>query len=425
MKQPYINVDYKSIPLFKDVAEEDWNNWKWQMRNAIRDIPSLEKVLNLTNEEHKHLSQTLGKFKMAITPYYAALMSKEDRACPVRMLAVPVLNELHIAPSDLSDPLHEDIDSPVPGLTHRYPDRALLLVTNECSMYCRHCTRRRIVGETDDDMEKRNLEKAFEYIRNNPEIRDIVISGGDPLILSDNRIDYILGELRKIEHVEIIRIGSRMPVVLPQRITDNLCQIIKKHHPVYLNTHFNHPKEITAEAQTACEKLANCGVQMGNQAVLLKGINDCSNIMKSLMHNLLKIRVKPYYIYQCDLSEGISHFRTTISKGIEIIENLRGHTSGLAVPTFVVDAPGGGGKIPVMPDYLISQTEKRVVLRNYEGMITSYTQPSDYQGHTKSNCDYCNDESLVAKDGVAKLLNEGGTITPQSLRRESRTNGKH
>jgi len=425
MIQPYINVDYKSIPLFKDVTDEDWNNWKWQMRNAIRDIPSLEKVLDLTKEEHDHLSQTLGKFKMAITPYYAALMSKEDRHCPVRMLAVPVLNELHIASSDLSDPLHEDVDSPVPGLTHRYPDRALLLVTNECSMYCRHCTRRRIVGEVNDEMETRNLEKAFEYIRNNPEIRDIVISGGDPLILSDNKIDYILGELRKIDHVEIIRIGSRMPVVLPQRITDSLCEIIKKHHPVYVNTHFNHPKEITREAQIACEKLANSGVQMGNQSVLLKGINDCSNIMKSLMHNLLKIRVKPYYIYQCDLSEGISHFRTTISKGIEIIENLRGHTSGLAVPTFVVDAPGGGGKIPVMPDYLISQTEKRVVLRNYEGMITSYTQPSDYNGHTKAECTYCCDEALVAKDGVAKLLNEGGTIKPQALRREIRTNGKH
>jgi len=423
MKRSYSNVNYKNIPLFKDVSEEDWNNWKWQMRNAIRDIPNLEKVLDLTDDEHEHLARTLGKFKMAITPYYAALMSKEDENCPVRMLAVPALKELHIDSSDLSDPLHEDVDSPVPGLTHRYPDRALLLVTNECSMYCRHCTRRRIVGETDDDMETRNLEKAFEYIRNNPEIRDIVISGGDPLILSDNRIDYILGELRKIDHVEIIRIGSRMPVVLPQRITDNLCEIIKKHHPVYVNTHFNHPKEITAEAQVACEKLANSGVQMGNQAVLLKGINDCSNTMKSLMHNLLKIRVKPYYIYQCDLSEGISHFRTTISKGIEIIENLRGHTSGLAVPTFVVDAPGGGGKIPVMPDYLISQTEKRVVLRNYEGMITSYTQPSDYQGHVKDNCEYCSDESLVAKDGVAKLLNEGGTIKPQSLRREIRTNG--
>lgn len=423
MKRKYSTVDYKSIPLFKDVKEEDWNNWKWQMRNAIRDIPSLEKVLPLSEEEHEHLAKTLKKFKMAITPYYAAMMDKNDVNCPVRKMAVPVLNELHIDESDLSDPLHEDVDSPVPGLTHRYPDRALLLVTHECSMYCRHCTRRRIVGETDEDMARGHLEKAFEYIAKTPEIRDVVISGGDPLILSDSRIDYILTELRKIEHVEVIRIGSRMPVVLPQRITDELCDIIKKHHPVYVNTHFNHPKEVTEEARQACEKLANAGVQLGNQSVLLKGVNDCSNVMKALMHDLLRIRVKPYYIYQCDLSEGISHFRTTISKGIEIIENLRGHTSGMAVPTFVVDAPGGGGKIPVMPDYLISQTEKRVVLRNYEGMITSYTQPSDYQGHKATDCTFCSDESLVAKDGVAKLLNEGGTIIPQSLRRQTRTNG--
>ncbi|WP_439184915.1 lysine 2,3-aminomutase [Carboxylicivirga taeanensis] len=423
MKRKYSTVDYKSIPLFKDVKEEDWNNWKWQMRNAIRDIPGLEKVLDLSEEEHEHLSKTLKKFKMAITPYYAALMSKEDRQCPVRKMAVPILNELHIDESDLSDPLHEDVDSPVPGLTHRYPDRALLLVTHECSMYCRHCTRRRIVGETDEDMARGHLEQAFEYIAQTPEIRDVVISGGDPLILSDSRIDYILTELRKIDHVEVIRIGSRMPVVLPQRITDDLCNIIKKHHPVYVNTHFNHPKEITEEARQACERLANSGVQLGNQSVLLKGVNDCSNIMKSLMHDLLHIRVKPYYIYQCDLSEGISHFRTTISKGIEIIENLRGHTSGMAVPTFVVDAPGGGGKIPVMPDYLISQTDKRVVLRNYEGMITSYTQPSDYEGHNPSECSFCHDESLLAKDGVAQLLNKGGTIVPQSLRRETRSNG--
>ncbi len=423
MKRIFTNVEYKNIPLFKDVTEKDWNNWKWQIRNAIRDIPTLEKVIKLTDEERANLSKTLKKFKMAITPYYAALMDKEDKKCPVRILAVPTLNELFVHPSDLSDPLHEDEDSPVSGLTHRYPDRALLLVTNECSMYCRHCTRRRIVGETDANMGKEKLQKDFEYIRNNPEIRDVIVSGGDPFILSDDQIDYILTELRKIDHVEIIRIGSRMPVVLPQRITENLCNIIKKHHPVYVNTHFNHPKEVTTEAKEACERLANVGIQMGNQSVLLKGVNDCSNIMKGLMHDLLMIRVKPYYIYQCDLSEGISHFRTTVSKGIEIIENLRGHTSGMAVPTYVVDAPGGGGKIPVMPDYLISQTESRVVLRNYEGMITSYTQPSDYPGHDSENCPYCHNEFLKAKDGIAKILNESGTLKPNDLRREVRKNG--
>ncbi len=425
MKRKFAHVNYKDIPLFKDVTEEEWNDWKWQMRNAIRDIPTLEKVLELNDEERDHLSQTLDQFKMAITPYYAALMDKENNECPIRKMAVPQLKELYVDPSDLNDPLNEDGDSPVSGLTHRYPDRVLLLVTRECSMYCRHCTRRRIVGETDTSSGKDQLQRDFVYIRNNPEIRDVIISGGDPLVLSDERIDYILSELRKIDHVEIIRIGSRMPVVLPQRITDHLCEVIKKYHPVYVNTHFNHPKEVTIEAQKACEKLANAGVQLGNQSVLLKGINDCPNIMKGLVHDLLMIRVKPYYIYQCDLSEGISHFRTTISKGIEIIENLRGHTSGMAVPTFVVDAPGGGGKIPVMPDYLISQTEKRVVLRNYEGMISSYTQPSDYHSHDPKKCEYCQNKFLWAKDGVAKLLNEGGTLKPQELRREQRTNGKH
>jgi lysine 2,3-aminomutase len=337
------------------------------------------------------------------------------------MLAVPALNELFVDDSDLDDPLHEDVDSPVPGLTHRYPDRALLLVTHECSMYCRHCTRRRIVGDSSEKVGNGHLEQAFEYIRNTPQLRDIVISGGDPLILSDEKIDYILTELRKIDHIEIIRIGSRMPVVLPQRITDKFCEMIKKHHPIYVNTHFNHPKEVTEEAKIACEKLANAGVNVGNQSVLLRGINDCSNIMKKLVHELLRIRVRPYYIYQCDLSEGISHFRTTISKGIEIIENLRGHTSGLAVPTFVVDAPGGGGKIPVMPTYLISQNEKRVVLRNYEGVITTYTQPTHGKEHDAENCEFCKDENLVAKDGVAMLLNNDGlSLQPENLKRKNR-----
>lgn len=425
MKKDYKKVEYKHIPLFKDVKQEDWNDWRWQLRHAIRDIPTLEKVITLTVEEKENLSKTLLKFKMAITPYYAALMDKEDKNCPVRMLAVPVLDELFIAPSDLDDPLHEDVDSPAPGLTHRYPDRALLLVTHECSMYCRHCTRRRVVGDSSEKVAKDHLEAAFEYIRKTPQIRDIVVSGGDPLILSDERLDYILGELRKIDHVEIIRIGSRMPVVLPQRITENFVEMIKKHHPVYLNTHFNHPKEVTEESKIACETLANAGVNVGNQSVLLRGINDCPNIMKKLMHEILRIRVRPYYIYQCDLSEGISHFRTKVSKGIEIIENLRGHTSGLAVPTFVVDAPGGGGKIPVMPNYLISQNKKKVVLRNYESVVATYSQPDYVKDHNSENCEYCHDENLIAKDGVAMLLSNGEiSILPENLRRKNRINNK-
>lgn len=421
MKLDYKKVEYNNIPLFKDVTEEQWGDWKWHLRNAIRDIPTLEKVIKLNDEEKVNLSKTLAKFKMAITPYYAALMDKEDKNCPVRMLAVPTLNELFVAKTDLSDPLHEDVDSPVPGLTHRYPDRCLLLATQECSMYCRHCTRRRIVGEVDKNQGKDRLEAAFEYIRNTPEIRDVVVSGGDPLILSDERLDYILGELRKIEHVEIIRLGSRIPVVMPQRITDDFVKMVQKHHPVFMNTHFNHPKEITAEAKAACEKLANAGISMGNQAVLLKGLNDCPNIMKRLMHKLLTIRVRPYYIYQCDLSEGISHFRTRVSKGIEIIEHLRGHTTGFAVPTFVVDAPGGGGKIPVMPNYLISQNSEKVILRNYENVVTSYSQPTNIENHDPKNCEYCQDMVLKAKDGVAMLMSSDEiSIVPKFLRRISR-----
>lgn len=417
----YHKVEYKHIPLFKDVTDTQWNDWKWQMANIIKDIPTLEKVMEISAEEKIKLTQCLGKFKMAITPYYAALMDKKDRNCPVSMLAVPNIEELHDDDSDLDDPLHEDADSPVPGLTHRYPDRVLLLVTRVCSMYCRHCTRRRIVGEADMATDMSYLDKAFEYIRNTPQVRDVVVSGGDPLTLSDDRIEYILKNLRAIPHVEIIRIGSRMPVVLPQRITPELVEIIKKYHPVYLNTHFNHPKEVTMDAKIACERLANAGVSIGNQSVLLKGINDCPNVMKKLMHEILRIRVRPYYIYQCDLSKGISHFRTPVAKGIEIIEGLRGHTSGLAVPTFVVDAPGGGGKIPVMPNYLISQNDKRVVLRNYEGVITTYTQPDSYESHKSADCEFCQDKNIVAKDGIATLLNgERLTLQPAELNRIKR-----
>lgn len=424
MKKEYLNVEYKHIPLFKDVTDNDWNDWKWQFRNRIRDIETLEKVANITKEEKDNLSKCLKKFKMAITPYYAALMDKDNRKDPVRMLSVPSLNEIFDASSDLEDPLYEDVDSPVPGLTHRYPDRVLLLVTNECSMYCRHCTRRRVVGDVEDSvLNKDNLDKAIEYIENTTRIKDVVISGGDPLLLSDKKLESILQRLKKIEHIEIIRIGTRMPVVLPQRITNDLVNMIKKYHPIYVNTHFNHPKEITAEAKEACRKLADAGINLGNQSVLLSGINDCPNIMKHLMHKLLTIRVKPYYIYQCDLSKGISHFRTPVAKGIEIIENLRGHTSGFAVPTFVVDAPGGGGKIPVMPNYLISSASKKVLLRNYEGVITSYSQPEHYHEHNPSNCEFCKDSSLTVKDGIAAIMNDEKIfIQPENLTRNKRSN---
>jgi lysine 2,3-aminomutase len=421
MKKTYEAVHYKHIPLYRDVSEEQWNDWKWQLRNTVKDISTLEKVISLNDLEKEQLNKCLQKFRMAITPYYAALMDKDNRDCPVRKMAVPQLEELYDDPSDLDDPLHEDSDSPVPGLTHRYPDRALLLVTHECSMYCRHCTRRRVVGAFDNMMPDDILEKAFHYIENTPQIRDVLISGGDPLVLSDDRLEKILKRLTSIDHVEIVRIGSRMPVVLPMRITDHLVNMLNKYQPVYFNTHYNHPKEITMEARQACAKLVDKGINVGNQSVLLRGINDCSNIMLHLVQKLLTIRVKPYYIYQCDLSRGISHFRTPVSKGIEIIENLRGHTTGMAVPTFVVDAPGGGGKIPVMPDYLISQTDQRIILRNYEGVITTYTQPDNYRHHEKSNCIYCQDRDNLPKSGVSALLDgEQLCLTPEGLVRAKR-----
>ena len=419
----YKKVNYKKIPLWKDVPESSWFDYQWQLRTVIKDIATLEKVAVLTPQEKKDLQACLKKFTMAITPYYAALMDKKDKNCPVRMQAIPRGLELLDDPSDLSDPLHEDVDSPVPGLTHRYPDRVLLLVTNICSMNCRHCTRRRFVGFEDTNMSSSNLDRAIEYIRKTREVRDVLISGGDPFVLNDQMLEGIIKKIRAIDHVEIIRIGTRTPVVMPMRITDSLVNMLKKYHPIYVNTHYNPPKEMTAEAREACRKLADAGIPVGNQSVLLKGINDCPQTMKRLVHELLMARVKPYYIYQCDLSKGISHFRTTVSKGIEIIENLRGHTTGMAVPTFVVDAPGGGGKTPVMPNYLISMSDKRVVLRNYEGVITTYTEPTGYVSSC-DGCEYCGDDKYKPIDGVAKLLNgEKLTLEPANLMR-TRRHGK-
>ena len=417
----YDPVDYRSVPLFQDVTEEQWNDWHWQIRNAIRDVETLEKVIPLSEEERAHLQQCLQKFTMEITPYYASLMDRQDRDCPVRMQAVPRLMELHDEPSDLSDPLHEDVDSPVPGLTHRYPDRVLLLVTNMCSMNCRHCTRRRLVGEQYSHMSDEHIQGAIDYIARTPQVRDVLISGGDPLVLSDGRLESILQRLRAIEHVEIIRIGTRTPVVLPQRITEELASMLKKYHPIYVNVHFNHPKEITHEARQACALLADAGIPLGNQSVLLRGINDDPVVMKKLVHKLLAVRVRPYYIYQCDLSLGISHFRTSVSKGIEIIENLRGHTTGMAVPTFVVDAPGGGGKIPVMPNYLISMGDDRAILRNFEGVITTYTWPIHAGPQQKATQDAGDEAIYGAKDGISLLLaGKKLCLEPEGLSRNKR-----
>lgn len=416
--------NWKEVEIWKNVSEADWNDWKWQVRNRITTVDQLKKIVNLNAQEEDDINAVIKNFRMGITPYYASLMDPDDDRCPVRMQAVPVLAENHRSDADMLDPLHEDEDSPAPGLTHRYPNRVLFLVTDQCSMYCRHCTRRRLAGETDAARSMEDINLCIEYIRKTPVVRDVLLSGGDALLIGDDKLEYIISELRKIPHVEIIRIGSRTPVVMPQRITDDLVNMLKKYHPIWLNTHFNHPKEMTPDAMEALRKLADAGIPLGNQSVLLRGVNDCPHIMRDLVHVLVKNRVRPYYIYQCDLSLGIEHFRTKVSAGIQIIESLRGHTSGYAVPTFVVDAPGGGGKIPVMPQYLISQTPDKVILRNYEGVITTYTEPD--LPHMDCTCDYCTGKKTYHYEGVAGLeQNERLSLEPQHLLRHERNKHEH
>ena len=404
--------------LFPNVTDEQWNDWKWQVKNRIETYEELSKYFTFSPEEAEGIKKALAKFRMAITPYYLSLIDPNDPYDPIRRQAIPAGEECNIAPADLNDPLHEDEDSPAPGLTHRYPDRVLFLITDMCSMYCRHCTRRRFAGQKDDESPSERIEKCLAYIERTPQVRDVLLSGGDCLMVSDQKLEYIIGRLRKIPHVEIVRLGSRTPVVCPQRITPELCEMLKKYHPIWLNTHFNHPNEFTPEAEQALARLANAGIPLGNQTVLLRGVNDCVHVMKKLMHELVRNRVRPYYIYQCDLSMGLEHFRTPVSKGIEIIENLRGHTSGYAVPTFVVDAPGGGGKTPVMPQYVISQSPDTAILRNFEGVITTYTEPREY--HEECHCPACEEKRRV-EEGVASLLEtDRMALEPSHLMRHER-----
>jgi len=391
-----------------------WKDWRWQMKHSIKSVDKFEQLtgIKFDESEKSKLRTTFDKFPLSITPYYLSLIDKENyRNDPVFKQSFGGIEELTTLKSELEDPLSEDTDSPVEGITHRYPDRVLFHVSNICSMYCRHCTRKRKVGDIDFVPSKDQLQIGIKYIAENPQVRDVLLSGGDPFMLPDSKIDWLLSEISKIPHVEIIRIGTRMPVVLPYRITDNLVSILKKYQPLWINTHFNHPNEITASAKEALAKLADGGFPLGNQSVLLADVNDCPRIMKSLLHKLVQNRVRPYYLYQCDLSEGLSHFRTPIGKGIEIMESLIGHTSGFARPTYVIDAPGGGGKIPVMPNYIISWSTNKVVLRNYEGVITTYKEPDSYEPKMcDRDCEQCNldlkigdvDESEAI--GIEKLL---------------------
>ncbi len=394
----------------------NWKDWRWQIKHSIRNLEQFELLtgIKFNTKEKEELKKTFQKFPLSITPYYLSLIDTNNyKNDPVFKQSFGRIEELTTLKSELEDPLSEDSDSPVEGITHRYPDRVLFHVSNICSMYCRHCTRKRKVGDIDSVPTKDQLLQGIQYIKNTPGVRDVLLSGGDPLMLPDEKLDWLLDEISQIPHVELIRIGTRMPVVLPYRITDKLVSILKKYHPLWINTHFNHPNEITSSSKEALAKLANGGFPLGNQSVLLAEVNDCPRIMKSLVHKLVANRVRPYYLYQCDLSEGLSHFRTPIGKGIEIMESLIGHTSGFARPTYVIDAPGGGGKIPVMPNYIISWSTNKVVLRNYEGVITTYKEPDSYEPKMcDRDCENCNlDLAITEKDeseaiGIEKLLSD-------------------
>jgi len=351
-----------------------WSDWRWQMRNRLSSVEQLQGYLRLTPAEVSGIRMAQGRFPVAITPYWASLLDPVNAHCPLRMQVIPTSHEHIVSRVEMLDPLAEDTHSPVPGIVHRYPDRVLLLPLNMCAAYCRYCTRSRWVGDENEMMFGPRLDGAIDYLRRNKQIRDVLISGGDPLLFADKRLDELLGRLRAIDHIEFIRIGTRVPVFLPMRITPELIQTMRKYHPIWLSIHFNHPREITPEVKQACTMLADGGFPLGSQSVLLKGINDDPAIFRRLVHELLKIRVRPYYIYQCDPVTGTSHFRTSVAKGIEIIESLRGHTTGYAVPTFVVDAPGGGGKVPISPNYVLGHENGVLRLRNYAGMEYTYDE---------------------------------------------------
>ena len=363
---------YSGQGLWANVPAKDWNDWTWQLRNRITTLAQLEKLMTLTPDEKEGCLFAAHKLSLAITPYYFNLIDTKDPECPIRKQVIPNIKESYIAPGESSDPVGEEGTMPVPGIVHRYPDRVLFLVTDRCASYCRYCTRSRLVSNAQSYDFHPELEQGLKYIESHPEIRDVLISGGDPLLLSDAKIDSLLGRLRAIPHVEFIRMGSRIPVFLPQRITAELAEIFRKHGPIWMSIHTNHPKEVTQELAVACERLSLAGVPLGNQSVLLDGINDSVEVMKSLVHRLLMIRVRPYYLYACDLIEGSTHFRAPIQKGIEIIRGLRGHTTGYSIPQLVVDGPGGGGKIPLNPEYLQAIHDGVLELRNFEDRTYIY-----------------------------------------------------
>jgi len=394
----------RRAPAYRDVPDEQWNDWRWQLSNRLNSVADFEKVLALTSSERQALA-THGLFRVDITPYFVSLINPDDPNDPVRMQVIPRADEITPFTGMMEDSLAEDLHSPVPGLVHRYPDRVLMLLTTQCASYCRYCTRSRIVGNPSATFSREDFNRQIEYLRRTPQVRDVLLSGGDPLVLAPRLLEEILTRLREIEHIEVIRIGSRVPVFMPQRVTQELCDMLARFHPLWLNIHVNHPNEISGELYAACDRLARAGIPLGNQSVLLAGVNDCVHIMRQLVRDLVRMRVRPYYIYQCDLVEGAGHFRTPVGKGIEIIEGLRGHTSGYAVPTYVIDAPGGGGKVPVMPNYQISMSDHKIIVRNFEGYISSYEEPVDYHPHDPKTCAFCrNKRPEPGQAGLTALL---------------------
>ncbi|NMC53802.1 MAG: lysine 2,3-aminomutase [Chloroflexi bacterium] len=417
----------RRAPLYKDIPDEKWNDWRWQLSHRLNSLEDFEPVLNLTDSERKALGSK-GLFRVDITPYYASLINPDDPHDPIRLQVIPTAGEMVEFTGMMEDSLAEDRHSPVPGLVHRYPDRVLMLVTTQCASYCRYCTRSRIVGDPSATFSRHDFEAQLDYLRRTPQVRDVLLSGGDPLALAPRVLEELLTQLRAIPHIEIIRIGSRIPVFMPMRVTDELTDMLQRFHPLWMNIHVNHPNEITAELEQACDKLSRAGIPLGNQSVLLAGVNDCVHIQRKLVQDLVRIRVRPYYLYQCDLVEGAGHFRTPVGKGIEIIEGLRGHTSGFAVPTYVIDAPGGGGKIPLMPNYLVSYSDHKVVVRNYEGYITTYEEPLTYTAHDPKTCPFCQNKRVEpGQSGVMGLLDsEDLAIKPQGFDElHNRGGGQH
>jgi lysine 2,3-aminomutase len=401
--------------VFSSIPDEHWNDWRWQLSHRLNSIDEIEQVFPLTESEKKALSASQ-LFRVDITPYFISLINPHDSNDPIRKQVIPSDEEMVLFSGMRRDSLAEDEHSPVPGLVHRYPDRVLMLVTTQCASYCRYCTRSRIVGDPTAQFSRAEFEMQLDYLRRTPQVRDVLLSGGDPLTLAPKLLEELISRLRQIEHIEIIRIGSRVPVFLPMRVTDELTDMLQRYHPIWMNIHVNHPNEITKELADATDRLSRVGIPLGNQSVLLAGVNDCVHLQKQLVQDLVRIRVRPYYLYQADLVVGAGHFRTPVAKGIEIIEGLRGHTSGYAIPTFVVDAPGGGGKIPLMPNYQLSQSDHKVVLRNFEGHISTYEEPPQYQPHDQGVCVFCqNRRDEAGQYGLSGLLSgQVESIVPEN-----------